>query len=99
MLNERSHGFATKGQKIGINTLATIQRMRLSGAPTLGKAITTRAKDVGVGLIADRRGETRAAAEHHCHRKWPRVHSHRRGDFKRNWGEENGDRVVADRLG
>ena len=33
------YGFATNGQKIGIRTLATIQRMKLSGAPIRGKSL------------------------------------------------------------
>src|SRR6266487_2357357 len=48
----------------------------------IGKAITARAEDVGVRLIANRRCKTGAAAKHHRDRKWPRVQAHRRRDFK-----------------
>src|SRR5205814_3243569 len=42
----------------------------------IGEAITTRAKDVCVGLVSDRGRETSCATEHDRDRERPRVDSH-----------------------
>jgi len=65
----------------------------------IGKAITTRAKNVGVGLVPDRGRETGCATEHDCDGERPRVDSHCGCNFECDRGQKDGDSVVADQLG